>query len=117
MACAVGASRFSEAMRAVSEVYHALKGVLKKQGLATGVGDEGGFAPDLRSNEDALKLIVEAIQKAGYQPGKDVAIALDAAASEFDRQGKYELKGEGGSLDAPALVKLYQDWSARDPIV
>jgi len=117
MVCPVGAPRFSEAMRAVSEVYHALKGVLKKQGLATGVGDEGGFAPDLRSNEDALKLIVEAIQKAGYQPGKDVAIALDPAASEFYKEGKYELKGEGRSLDAPALVKLYQDWSARYPIV
>jgi len=117
MVCPVGAPRFSEAMRAVSEVYHALKGVLKKQGLATGVGDEGGFAPDLRSNEDALKLIVEAIQKAGYQPGKDVAIALDPAASEFYKEGKYELKGEGRSLDAPALVKLYQDGSARYPIV
>jgi enolase len=117
MVCPVGASRFSEAMRAVSEVYHALKGVLKKQGLATGVGDEGGFAPDLRSNEDALKLIVEAIQKAGYQPGKDVAIALDPAASEFYKNGKYELKGEGRSLDAAALVKLYEDWSGRYPIV
>ena len=117
MVCPVGAPRFSEAMRAVSEVYQALKGVLKKQGLATGVGDEGGFAPDLRSNEDALKLIVEAIQKAGYKPGKDVAIALDPAASEFYKEGKYELKGEGRSLDASALVKLYQDWSARYPIV
>ncbi|TMC54722.1 MAG: phosphopyruvate hydratase [Chloroflexi bacterium] len=117
MVCPVGAPRFSEAMRAVSEVYHALKGVLKKQGLATGVGDEGGFAPDLRSNEDALKLIVDAIQKAGYQPGKDVAIALDPAASEFYKQGTYELKGEGRSLDAAALVKLYQDWSGRYPIV
>jgi len=117
MVCPVGAPRFGEAMRAVSEVYQALKGVLKKQGLATGVGDEGGFAPDLRSNEDALKLIVEAIQKAGYKPGKDVAIALDPAASEFYKEGKYELKGEGRSLDASALVKLYQDWSARYPIV
>jgi enolase len=117
MVCPVGAPRFSEAMRAVSEVYHALKGVLKKQALATGVGDEGGFAPDLHSNEDALKLIVEAIQKAGYEPGKDVAIALDPAASEFYRNGKYELKGEGRSLDAAQLVKLYQDWSGRYPIV
>ncbi|HEY0829497.1 MAG TPA: phosphopyruvate hydratase, partial [Candidatus Dormibacteraeota bacterium] len=117
MVCAVGASRFAEAMRATAEVYHALRGVLKAQGLATGVGDEGGFAPDLRSNEDALKLIVEAIRKAGYEPGKDVAIALDPAASEFFRDGKYNLKGEGRSLDARALVDLYKDWSARYPIV
>jgi len=83
MVCAVGATTFSEAMRATSEVYHALKNVLKAQGLATGVGDEGGFAPQLRSNEDALKLIIDAIGKAGYEAGKDVAIALDPASSEF----------------------------------
>ena len=117
MVCPVGAPTFGEAMRAVSEVYHALKGVLKSQGLATGVGDEGGFAPDLASNEDALKLIVEAIQKAGYQPRTEVAIALDPAASEFYKEGRYELKGEGRTLDASELVKLYQDWSARYPIV
>jgi enolase len=117
MVCPVGAPRFSEAIRAVAEVYHALKSVLKAQGLATGVGDEGGFAPDLASNEDALKLIVEAIKKAGYEPGKDVAIALDPAASEFFKDGTYNLKGEGRSLDAAALVKLYQDWSSRYPIV
>ena len=79
MVCAVGSPTFGEAMRATAEVYHALKGVLKAQGLATGVGDEGGFAPQLRSNEDALRLIVDAIEKAGYEPGKDVAIALDPA--------------------------------------
>jgi enolase len=117
MVCPVGAPRFSEAMRAVAEVYHALKGVLKSQGLATGVGDEGGFAPQLRSNEDALKLIVEAIEKAGYEPGKDVAIALDPAASEFFKDGKYILKGEGRSLDADALVNLYREWTGRYPIV
>jgi enolase 1/2/3 len=117
MVCPVGATRFAEAMRATAEVYHALKGVLKSQGLTTGVGDEGGFAPDLRSNEDALKLIVEAIRKAGYEPGKDVAIALDPAASEFYKDGKYNLKGEGRSLDAPALLKQYQEWSGRYPIV
>ena len=117
MVCAIGASRFAEAMRATAEVYHALKDVLKAQGLATGVGDEGGFAPDLRSNEDALKLIVEAIKKAGYEPGKDVAIALDPAASEFYKDGKYNLKGEGRSLDAAALVDLYREWSGRYPIV
>jgi enolase len=91
--------------------------VLKSQGLATGVGDEGGFAPQLRSNEDALKLIVEAIKKAGYQPGRDVAIALDPAASEFFSDGKYKLKGEGKTLDAWQLIKLYEDWTARYPIV
>jgi enolase len=117
MVCPVGASRFSEAIRAVAEVYQALKGVLKAQGLATGVGDEGGFAPQLKSNEDALKLIMEAIKKAGYEPGRDIAIALDPAASEFYADGKYNLKGEGKSLDAGQLVKLYEDWTARYPIV
>jgi len=117
MVCAVGAPTFREAMRATAEVYHALKSVLKAQGLATGVGDEGGFAPQLRSNEDALRLIVDAIEKAGYGPGKDVAIALDPASSEFYKDGKYVLKGEGRTLDAAALAKLYQDWTARYPIV
>jgi enolase len=117
MVCPVGAPTFAEAIRAVAEVYHALKAVLKSQGLATAVGDEGGFAPDLRSNEDALKLIIQAIHKAGYEPGKDVAIALDPAASEFYQDGRYNLKGEGRSLDAGALVQLYREWSARYPIV
>jgi enolase len=117
MVCAVGARTFADAMRATSEVYHALKAVLKAQGLVTGVGDEGGFAPHLASNEDALKLIVEAISRAGYQPGEDVAIALDPASSEFYKDGSYVLKGEGRSLDSSALVSLYQDWTARYPIV
>ncbi len=117
MVCPVGATRFDDAIRAVSEVYHALRNVLKAKGLVTGVGDEGGFAPDLRSNEDALKLIVEAIGKAGYQPGKDVAIALDPASSEFYRDGEYVLKGEGRTLDADGLVDLYRDWIQRYPIV
>jgi len=117
MVCAVGAQTFTDAIRATAEVYHALKGVLKAQGLATGVGDEGGFAPQLRSNEDALKLIVEAIRKAGYEPGKDVAIALDPASSEFYKDGRYVLKGEGRTLDAAGLVQLYRDWSGRYPIV
>jgi len=117
MVCAVGARSFTEAIRATSEIYHALKNVLKAQGLATGVGDEGGFAPQLASNEDALKLIVEAIKKAGYQPGGDVAIALDPASSEFYRDGKYELQGEGRSLDASALANLYEEWARRYPIV
>ena len=117
MVCAVGAQAFTDAIRATAEVYHALKGVLKAQALATGVGDEGGFAPQLRSNEDALKLIVEAIRKAGYEPGKDVAIALDPASSEFYKDGRYVLKGEGRTLDAAGLVQLYRDWSGRYPIV
>ena len=117
MVCPVGAPTFGEAMRAVSEVYQALKKVLKAQGLVTAVGDEGGFAPNLRSNEDALKLIVEGITQAGYQPGREVAIALDPAASEFYADGKYTLKGEGRSLDAAALVGLYSEWTSRYPIV
>jgi enolase len=117
MVCPVGAPTFAEAMRAVSEVYQALKKVLKGQGLATAVGDEGGFAPNLRSNEDALRLIVDAIRQAGYEPGRDVAIALDPAASEFYEEGRYTLKGEGRTLDAAALVALYADWTARYPIV
>ncbi len=117
MVCPVGSPTFAEAMRAVSEVYHALKKVLKGLGLATSVGDEGGFAPNLTSNEDALKLIVDAIKEAGYQPGRDVAIALDPAASEFYADGKYTLKGEGRTFDAAALVGLYSEWVARYPIV
>jgi len=117
MVCPVGAPSFREGIRAVAEVYHALKAVLKSQGLATAVGDEGGFAPDLGSNEDALKLIVDAIQKAGYSPGQDVAIALDPASSEFYKDGKYNLKGEHRSLDGAGLLKLYEDWTARYPIV
>jgi enolase len=117
MVCPVGSPTFAEAMRAVSEVYHKLKSVLKGRGLATSVGDEGGFAPNLTSNEDALKLIVDAIKQAGYQPGRDVAIALDPAASEFYADGEYTLKGEGRTLSAAALVDLYADWAARYPIV
>jgi len=117
MVCPVGAPTFAEAIRAVAEVYQSLKKVLKSQGLATAVGDEGGFAPNLGSNEDALKLIVEAISKSGYRPGGDVAIALDPAASEFFAEGEYTLKGEGRSFDAAALVRLYADWASRYPIV
>ena len=117
MVCAVGARSFSEAIRATSEVYHALKGVLKSRGLATAVGDEGGFAPQLESNEDALKLIVEAIRKAGYRAGQDVAIALDPASSEFYKDGKYVLKGEGRTLDSGELAGLYEEWAGRYPIV
>jgi len=117
MVCAVGARSFGEGIRATSEVYHALKLVLKGKGLTTGVGDEGGFAPHLASNEDALELIVEAIRKAGYDPGPDVAIALDPASSEFYKDGSYVLKGEGRSLSSVELARLYEEWTGRYPIV
>jgi enolase len=117
MVCPVGAPTFAEAIRAVSEIYQALKKVLKSQGLGTAVGDEGGFAPSLGSNEDALKLIVEAIGQAGYRAGADAAIALDPAASEFFSEGKYRLKGEGRTLEAAELVRLYAGWAERYPIV
>lgn len=113
-----GASRFSEALRWGAEIFHTLKGLLKARGLATAVGDEGGFAPDLGTNEEALGLIREAITAAGYAPGRQVGIALDAAASGLvDGHGSYALAGEGRTLDANALAGLYEDWVARYPIV
>ncbi len=113
-----GASRFSEALRWGAEIFHTLKGLLKARGLATSVGDEGGFAPDLGTNEEALTLIQEAITAAGYVPGKQVGIALDAAVSELiDDNGSYRLAGEGRTLDATALTGLYEGWMARYPIV
>jgi enolase len=117
MVCPIGAPSFGEALRAVSEVYHALKGVLKNQKLVTGVGDEGGFAPNLASNEEALKLIVEAITEAGYRPGEEVALALDVAASELLSNGSYRLEGEGRTLKSSELVDLYEGWLERYPIV
>jgi enolase len=117
MICPVGPPTFAEAIRAVAEVYQALKKVLHERKLATAVGDEGGFAPELESNEEALELLVDAIGKAGYQPGAEVAIALDPAASEFFRDGRYELAGEGRTLDPSQLVDLYAQWADRYPIV
>ena len=117
MVCPVGADTFAEAIRAVAEVYHALKKVLHAQKLATGVGDEGGFAPELKSNEEALQLIVRAIGDAGYQAGKDVALALDPAATEFFREGSYVLAGEGRTLSSKEMVELYAGWVDRYPIV
>jgi enolase len=117
MVCPVGLGEFSEAIRAVSEVYHALKKVLAGRELSTAVGDEGGFAPELDSNEEALEVIVEAIDAAGYEPGEDLAIALDPAASEFYRDGVYRLDGEGRSLSSDELIELYEDWIQRYPIV
>jgi enolase len=114
----IGAPSFTEALRMGVTVFHTLKKVLHGRKLATAVGDEGGFAPNLASNEEALKLLVEAIEKAGYAPGKDVALALDAAASEFYKGGKYVLAGEGGkSFDSAGLVDWYAGLCARYPIV
>src|SRR5436190_24164680 len=94
----VGAVSFAEALRWGAETYHALRSLLKERGLATGLGDEGGFAPDLPSSEDALRLLVEAIELAGYKPGDELALALDAAATEFYADGAYQLRGEGRTL-------------------
>ena len=112
-----GAQDFHEALRMGAEVFHALKGRLKKAGLSTSVGDEGGFAPAIGSAAQALEYIVAAIEAAGYAPGKDVAIALDCAASEFFEDGRYELKGEGLSLDAQGMNDYLADLAARFPII
>jgi enolase 1/2/3 len=117
MIAPVGARTFADALRMGAEVYHALKGVLRERGLGTGVGDEGGFAPNLESNEAALDVIVEAIERAGYVTGEDVALALDPAASEFHADGVYNLTGEGRTLDAPGMVDYYADLVDRYPIV
>jgi len=114
----LGAPSFREALRWATEVFHTLAGVLKKRGLATGVGDEGGFAPNLENNEAPLKLLVEAIEKAGYKPGEQIAIALDPAASEFFKDGAYVLEGEGGRRLTPAeMVDYYANLVDRYPIV
>jgi enolase len=112
-----GAPTFAEALRMGAEVFHALKGVLKGRGYSTGVGDEGGFAPSLKSNREALELIAEAIGKAGYKLGSDIVLALDCAASEFYRDGKYVLEGEGKTLDRAQLAELYAAWAKDFPIV
>jgi enolase len=113
----VGAASFSEALRAGAEIFQALKKQLKDAGHNTNVGDEGGFAPNLKSADDALSFIMRAIEKAGYRPGEDVMLALDSASTEFFSHGKYNLEGEGKTLDAAGMVKLYQDLCARYPIV
>jgi enolase len=113
----VGAASFREALRWGVETYHVLKGVLHDRGLATAIGDEGGFAPDLGSNEEALALLVEAIEKAGLTPGDDVALALDVAASEFYADGRYRLAGEGRELSAAEMVGLLADLTGKYPIV
>ncbi|MFC1415138.1 phosphopyruvate hydratase [Streptacidiphilus cavernicola] len=115
MIAPIGAASFSEAVRWGVEVYHTLKGVLKERGLSTGLGDEGGFAPNLDSNREALDLIVEAIKKAGYTPGKDVALALDCAASEFYKDGAYQF--EGKAISAAELTDYYAELVAAYPLV
>jgi enolase len=117
MAMPVGASSFAEALRWGTETYHALKKVLKSKGYSTGVGDEGGFAPALKSNEEAVELIIEAIQQAGYEPGKDIFVALDPAASEVFEGGKYVLKKEGRTLSGEEMVDYYEDWVKKYPII
>jgi enolase len=113
----IGAATFSEALRWGTETYHALKDVLVKRSLATGVGDEGGFAPDLPDNETAVKVLVEAIESTGRSPGRDIAIALDPAASEIFRDGAYHLTGEGRVLSSLEMVDYWADLCSRYPIV
>ncbi|MFD2263244.1 phosphopyruvate hydratase [Lacibacterium aquatile] len=113
----VGAESLSEAVRVGAEVFHALKKQLKDKGLATNVGDEGGFAPDIANADAALSFIMKAIEAAGYKPGEDVALGLDVASSEFFKDGKYNLHGEGKLLDAGGMVAYYQDLCARYPII
>jgi enolase len=113
----VGAASFSEALRWGVETYHVLKSLLHERGLSTAVGDEGGFAPNLESNEAAIKVLVEAIGRAGFTPGEDIAIALDPATSEIYRDGRYELAGEGRSLSSDDMVGFWTDLCERYPIV
>ena len=113
----IGADSFSRCLQMGAEVFHALKGTLHARGLGTAVGDEGGFAPDLDSNEAALEMLIEGIMAAGYEPGEDVAIALDPATSELYDDGRYELAHEGRSLSAAALADYWAELAARYPIV
>lgn len=113
----VGAPSLSEALRYGAEVFHTLKKVLHDKGYNTAVGDEGGFAPDLKSNEEAITVILEAIEKAGYVAGKDIMIALDVAASEIYKDGNYVLASEGRTLSSAEMVDFYADWCAKYPII
>ncbi len=117
MVMPVGAASFSEGLRQGTEVFHALKKVLHERGLATQVGDEGGYAPNLESNEDAVQLVLEAIERAGYEAGEDVVIALDPAATELYEDGSYTLAGEGRTLSSDELVSFWTEWLGRYPIV
>jgi enolase len=117
MIAPVGAPSFREALRWGSEVYHALKGVLKSSGYTTGVGDEGGFAPALKSNAEAVEVILKAIEKAGYKPGDQISIALDPASSGFYEDGFYNLRTEGKKVTSAEMVEMYADWVKKYPIV
>lgn len=117
MVMPVGAPTFSEALRMGAEIFHNLRKVLQEKGLNTAVGDEGGFAPDLGSNEEAIQAIVEAVDRAGYKLGDDVALALDIASSEFYKEGKYHLSGEGKVLTSAEFTDYLADWVERYPIV
>ena len=117
MVLPVGMSSFAEALRAGAEIFHALKSVLKGRGLSTSVGDEGGFAPNLRSNIEALDTILEAVAKTGYKVGSEILLGLDAAASEFHRDGKYDLAGEGKQYTSEQFVDLLAGWARQYPIV
>ena len=117
MICPVGAPNFHEALRWGSEVYQALKGVLKSSGYSVGVGDEGGFAPALKKNSDAVEVIVQAIEKAGYKPGEGIAIAVDPASSGFYEDGLYNLRTENRKATSAEMVELYSEWVNKYPIV
>jgi enolase len=117
MVMPVGVSSFSDALRAGAEIYQSLKSLLRADGHNTNVGDEGGFAPSLPSNRDALEMVLKAVETAGYIPGKDIHIALDVAASELFSEDLYVLEREGRSLTAGEMVKLYQDWASEYPII
>ena len=116
MIAPVGAPNFREALRWGAEVYHELKAILKKAGQATGVGDEGGFAPALKKNVEAVEVILQAIEKAGYAPGRDIVLALDPASSGFYEDGRYHLRSENRKVTSEEMVALYADWTARFPI-
>jgi len=113
----VGAPSFAEALRWGSEIFHTLRSVLAERGLSTAVGDEGGFAPDLATNAEAIELVLRAIEQAGYEPGNQVAIALDPAASEFCENGNYVLAGEGATKSTDEMIAFWEDWVARYPIL
>jgi enolase len=117
MIAPVGAPNFREALRWGSEIYQALKGVLKKKGYSTGVGDEGGFAPALKTNAEAIELILEAVEKAGYRPGKQIGIALDPAASGIFEKGVYHLRTERRKVSAEEMIDLYTGWVKKYPII
>lgn len=117
MLAPVGFERFSEALRAGVETFHVLKKVLSKRGYNTNVGDEGGFAPDLKSNQEAIEVILEAIEGAGYTPGEEIAIGLDPASTEFFRDGTYHLEAEGKVLSSAEMIGYWQDWVARYPVI